>query len=109
MFRVVNIPAARLRHAIAKSDRNIFWPGRKAMPRVKDVPGVETLDEWRSLGFDRSSLARNPLLMKMPGGGYTLKPESPAFALGFRSIDVTRIGPRNGDGRVRHHGKRNSA
>jgi hypothetical protein len=57
---------------------------------------VEALDEWQSLqalGFDRKSLVADPLFVDADKDDYRLKPESPAFKLGFQAIPVEKIGP----------------
>ena len=65
------------------------WPdGMKVVP----------LNEWQKMGFDTHSLIADPLFVDPEHDDYRLKPESPAFKLGFQPIEVTRIGMRNGDG-----------
>jgi hypothetical protein len=57
---------------------------------------VEKLDEWaawQALGFDQHSLVADPLFVDPDHDDYRLKPDSPAFALGFHPIPVERIGP----------------
>jgi hypothetical protein len=57
---------------------------------------VEMLDEWaawQAMGFDKNSLVADPLFVDPDHGDYRLKPESPAFQLGFQPIPVERIGP----------------
>jgi parallel beta-helix repeat protein len=57
---------------------------------------VEMLDEWASwqaLGMDRHSVIADPGFLDPDHGDYRLRPESPAFALGFRPIAVEKIGP----------------
>jgi parallel beta-helix repeat protein len=57
---------------------------------------VEVLDEWQSLqaqGFDRSSLVADPLFAAPEKDDWRLKPDSPAFKLGFQPIPIDKIGP----------------
>ena len=54
-----------------------------------------SLAEWRAKGLDRHSLIADPLLVDPDNGDFTLKPESPAFKLGFRPLDVNNAGPRH--------------
>ena len=57
---------------------------------------VETLDEWASwqaAGMDRNSVVADPLFVDAAHGDWRLKPESPAFKLGFKPIPVEKIGP----------------
>ena len=51
-----------------------------------------SFDAWRELGFDRHSVFADPLFVDYANGDFRLRPESPAFALGFRPIEVHRIG-----------------
>jgi hypothetical protein len=57
---------------------------------------VESLDEWQSLqarGFDRNSLVADPLFVAPEKDDWRLKPDSPAFKLGFKAIPIEKIGP----------------
>jgi hypothetical protein len=61
---------------------------------------VESLDEWQSLqacGFDRNSLVADPLFAAPEKDDWRLKPDSPAFKLGFQPIPVDKIGPYQDD------------
>ena len=44
--------------------------------------------------YDVNSIVADPLFVDAANGDYRLKPDSPAFKLGFQPIDVSRIGPR---------------
>ena len=46
----------------------------------------------RRLGFEADSIAADPLFVDPAHDDYRLKPGSPAFALGFQPIDISRIG-----------------
>ena len=57
---------------------------------------VEKLDEWQSwqaLGADRDSAVADPLFVDAARGDYRLRPESPAFKLGFQTLPLEQIGP----------------
>ena len=57
----------------------------------------EPLDEWTSWqaeGWDQHSLIANPMFVDWKNDDFRLKPESPAFKLGFEAIPVERIGIR---------------
>jgi hypothetical protein len=57
---------------------------------------VESLDEWQTLqalGFDRHSLVADPLFVAPEKDDWRLRPDSPAFKLGFQPIPVDKIGP----------------
>ena len=53
-----------------------------------------TWKEWQKRGKDVNSVYADPLFVDPDRGDFRLKPESPAWALGFRPIDMTRVGPR---------------
>ncbi|MBI3920787.1 MAG: right-handed parallel beta-helix repeat-containing protein [Armatimonadetes bacterium] len=58
-----------------------------------------SFDEWKAKGLDRSSILADPLFVDPDNGNLNLKPESPAFKLGFRPIDLSGNGPRRGGGK----------
>jgi hypothetical protein len=51
--------------------------------------------EWQARGRDVHSLYADPLFVDPQNGDFSLKPDSPAFDLGFKPIDISNIGPRN--------------
>jgi hypothetical protein len=64
---------------------------------------VEYMDEWQSwlaLGMDKNSKVADPLFVNAAKDDYRLKPESPAFKLGFKPIPVEKIGPYQSSQRV---------
>jgi parallel beta-helix repeat protein len=80
---------------IGESDDNLFFDatGREfdvTLPGGKVIPFAE----WRKMGYDEHSLIADPRFVDPEHDDYRLKPESPAFGLGFQPIDVRRIGPR---------------
>lgn len=68
--------------------------------------GPTTWDRWLERGHDRHSVWADPLFVNPPVRGrereasppqyqdFRLKPESPAYKLGFQPIDLRSIGPR---------------
>ncbi|MDP1587980.1 MAG: right-handed parallel beta-helix repeat-containing protein [Prosthecobacter sp.] len=57
----------------------------------------EPLDEWTSWqaeGWDQHSLIADPMFVDWKNDDFRLKPESPAFKLGFEAIPVEKIGVR---------------
>ncbi|MDZ4289553.1 MAG: right-handed parallel beta-helix repeat-containing protein [Prosthecobacter sp.] len=61
---------------------------------------AEPLDEWaawQDAGWDRHGVVADPLFVDWQHGDWRLKPESPAFKLGFKAIPVGEIGVREGN------------
>ena len=53
-----------------------------------------SLADWQKMGLERHSVIADPLFVNPANDDYRLRPESPAFKLGFQPIDVAKIGPR---------------
>ena len=84
------------------SDLNLFWDvsgtpvalgdgrgaGQGGLRKAYDLAG------WQALGLDQHSLAADPRFVDLAGRDFRLAPDSPAFALGFRPIDLSDVGPR---------------
>ena len=64
------------------SDGNLYWAGGR--PLAFDPAG--DLAEWRAKGFDAHSLVADPQFTDPARDDYTLRPTSPAHALGFQPI-----------------------
>ena len=79
------------KEAVAECDHNLYF---LAADREPEIRGIGSLGDWRKLGFDQHSLVADPLFVDAKNGDYRLRPESPAFRLGFRPIPVDQIGPR---------------
>jgi hypothetical protein len=56
--------------------------------------GEERLEEWQARGKDVHSLFADPLFADPEKGDFRLGGDSPAFDMGFRPIDLERVGPR---------------
>ncbi len=81
----------------AVSDYNVIFAGIGCVlndPVITGLEGIDSLAQWRSLGFDAHTITEDPRFVDIDGGDYTLKPESPAFEVGFRPIDVSHVGLR---------------
>lgn len=53
-----------------------------------------TFEEWKAKGLDTKSIIADPMFVDPENGDYSLRPDSPAFKLGFEPIDVSDVGPR---------------
>ncbi|MCX7819511.1 MAG: right-handed parallel beta-helix repeat-containing protein [Kiritimatiellae bacterium] len=64
-----------------------------AVPRLVECEVEDEWASWRALGFDSASVVADPLFEDLDGDNFRLKPQSPAFQLGFEPIPMERIGP----------------
>jgi hypothetical protein len=71
---------------------NLYFNPAKKLEEVK-FSGA-TWAEWRQRDKDVHSRYADPLFVSPEQGDFTLRPGSPAFALGFQPIDLGRVGPR---------------
>lgn len=85
-------------------DYNLFWSdlgqfkacvspgdnGKRTTPL--DQSTVYDLEAWREEGYDKHSLFADPLFVDPENGDYSLRPDSPAHALGFESFATNQFG-----------------
>lgn len=80
------------------SHHNLIFDTAQKNPaffRFKKEDRVLDLDEIRSLyGLETDSLIADPCFEDAQNHNFSLRPESPAFALGFCPIDLRDVGPR---------------
>ncbi len=82
----------------SESDYNVFFhTGGKAIMN-SGVPELESFEGWQKRGFDTHSVVADPLFVDPENDDYSLKPDSPALKLGFKPIDISKVGLR-GSGR----------
>jgi hypothetical protein len=79
----------RLDENVIRIDRNLYFPAGGKEPLVR---GGATFVDWQKQGFDRNSMIADPLFVDPAHDNYTLRPESPAFKLGFEPIDTSTVG-----------------
>lgn len=70
---------------------NVYW---RTDGKPIEFPGGRTLAEWQGLGHDKGSIVADPLFVDAKQGRFEFKADSPAVRLGFRAIDVSKVGPR---------------
>ncbi|MBQ4192811.1 MAG: hypothetical protein II650_01020, partial [Clostridia bacterium] len=78
--------------------RNILTDCTREEPVLRDFgDGVQMrLGDFQAAGMEYESIAANPLFEDPYNYNFSLKPESPAPALGFTPIDTSDVGPRTG-------------
>ena len=85
------------------SNRNLVWDTTRDTPIFLDRTGREPredmgrllqLENMHTYGLDEDTVIADPLFENAEGRNFTLKPESPAFQLGFHPIDLSDVGPR---------------
>ena len=79
------------REGIKRLDENLYF--LRGHGPLK-VAGFEagSFEKWRAAGFDRNSVIADPLFVNVDQGDYRLRPESPAWKLGFKPIPFEKIG-----------------
>jgi parallel beta-helix repeat protein len=68
-------------------ERNLYWQEGGYEIRFGNL----SWDEWRERGMDKNSMIADPLFVAPDKGDFRLKPNSPAFKLGFKPIDLSQI------------------
>ncbi len=75
-------------------DENLYWlRGGDLRQLTAGITPAGPWAKWLAAGHDRKSQVADPLFVDAAKDDYRLKPESPAWALGFERIPVERIGP----------------
>ncbi len=74
--------------AETKWDHNLYWRTDGEPLMFYDF----TFDEWRAKGMDRAAVVADPRFADPASGDFSLKPDSPALALGITSIDMSAVG-----------------
>ena len=70
---------------------NLWWDVRgEAAAKFDELSWAE----WRECGHELGGVFADPCFVDLDGGDYRLKPDSPAFRLGFRSWDYSKAGVR---------------
>jgi parallel beta-helix repeat protein len=71
-----------------RMDNNLYWQAKGA---PFDFAGFPFAD-WQKRGQDVHSIIADPLFVDPYNGNFSLKPDSPAFKLGFKPIDTSTVG-----------------
>lgn len=62
--------------------------------RISEAEGLDEWAAWQNAGWDKNSLVADPLFVDWKNDDWRLKPESPAFKLGFKALPVEEMGIR---------------
>lgn len=68
--------------------------------RLEEVEPATEWEAWQLAGADAHSVVADPLFVDPEHGDFTLRPESPAWKLGFEPIPFGDIGPYQDDARA---------
>ena len=71
-------------------DYNLYWQASGEPVRFMRY----TFEAWKAKGLDTHSVIADPLFVDPAKNDFRPRPESPAFKLGFRPIDLMNVGPR---------------
>jgi hypothetical protein len=107
LFVTAGVPVVQGGYNIAfdgghiRSDSNLFYDVTGKPPGFRRGKAEEATDlrDWQAAGYDRHSVAADPLFRNWKKRDFRLRPGSPALALGFRPVDVSGAGPRPPGGR----------
>ncbi len=74
-------------------NKNVYWPGQTTNIVVHTVRNAkDSWASWRAKGQDTASVIADPLFRDAAKGDYRLKPNSPAFKLGFVDLPYDKMG-----------------
>lgn len=96
VYTIIGPPRAG--RILKEMDHNLFFSdvGEFRATVISRAPdGAEstyTLDQWQALGYDQHSVFADPGFINLQQRDFRLRPDSPAFELGFREFDLTRFG-----------------
>ena len=72
----------------SKWDHNLYWRSDGKPVSFYD----DTFEEWQAKGLGKHSIVADPLFVAPEKHDFRLRPESPAFKLGFQPIDMSIAG-----------------
>lgn len=89
--KAVFISGGKLDPQVIEIDHNLYFHAGKDL--VIRARGVTSWADWQKRGFDRNSRIADPRFVDAAHDDFALKADSPAWALGFEPIDISRVGP----------------
>ncbi len=86
-------------------ESNLYWHNMLQDPASQLVFGASgdplPFVGWQALGKDAGARVADPLFVDANGLDFSLRPDSPALAMGFEPIDLSTVGVRGGAYRAR--------
>lgn len=78
-----------------KIDNNVIWNtyGNIGSDTSTYFEG-NNLSKWQQRGHDRNSILADPMFVNLKVDNFRLQKDSPAFKLGFKPIDISKVGPK---------------
>jgi parallel beta-helix repeat protein len=73
-----------------KMNHNLYWDARGNPVR----PAGKSWEDWQASGQDSDSIVADPMFADPASGNFKLSPNSPAWKLGWKAIDMSTVGPR---------------
>ncbi|MDB6041244.1 MAG: hypothetical protein JWM99_5085 [Verrucomicrobiales bacterium] len=73
---------------------NLYYDTRMGTNAPSFRFGNRTFAEWKASGHDTNSVIADPLFVSPEADDFRLKKDSPAYKIGFRTIDFSNTGPR---------------
>ncbi|MCE5240341.1 right-handed parallel beta-helix repeat-containing protein [bacterium] len=80
--------AGKLTPEVIRMGSNLYWCSGGDDPAAG---WRKALQGWQERGLDQGSVVADPLFVNPAQDDYTLKPDSPAFKLGFQKLDLARV------------------
>ena len=87
--------AGRWSKEFVQSDYNLFFHAGGELAVTLSSTKPQNWEDWLKLGMDNHSVIADPLFVNAAKDDYRLRPDSPAFKLGFKRIPVEKIGLRS--------------
>ncbi|MCC7375753.1 MAG: right-handed parallel beta-helix repeat-containing protein [Verrucomicrobiales bacterium] len=96
---IVYFDSGKLLGSTWKNDRyeidgNLYFDTRVGTNAAQWKLDGGTWAQWQARGHDQRSIVADPLFQDPAKFDFTLQPQSPALALGFRPISLAKVGPR---------------
>jgi hypothetical protein len=78
------------RPEVCRFDRNLYWNAAGKPVLFAN----QSFSEWQATSQDKSSIIADPFFVDPEHGDFTLRPGSPATKIGFEAWDLSTVGPR---------------